>query len=95
MEAEEPFPDLNQLDDAALKALIERKRQEEEQLSLTRRVIHGQIDLLRGELQARLATKHGEGGTGHLSLDDVDKLSEILAHRGPPVELSSELAELE
>ena len=97
MEPEEPFPDLNSLGDAELKSLIERKRQEEEQLSYQRRLIHGQIDLLRGELQARLATKHGEGGSGHLSLDEglVDKLSEILAHRGPPRELPSELAELE
>ena len=86
MEHEEPFPDLNKLDDGDLKSLIERKRQEEEQLSYQRRVIHGQIDLLRGELQARLATKHGEGGSGHLSLDEglVDKLSEILARRVPP-----------
>jgi hypothetical protein len=89
----EPFPDLGTLDDAELKALIERKRAQEEELSYERRLLHGEIDLLRAELRARLDGRHGEG-TGHLSEIDVDKLSEILAHRGPPLELPDELAEL-
>jgi hypothetical protein len=90
----EPFPDLDTLDDPQLKALIERKRAEESDLSLHRRVLHGQIDLLQAELRARLAKRGGEG-SGHLSEVDVEKLASILAHRGPPTELPDELARLD
>ena len=90
----EPFPDLAGLDDAQLKDVIEHKRAEEQDLSLRRRVLHGQIDLLQAEVRARLSKREGEG-SGHLSEVDVDQLSEILAHQGPPTELPDELARLD
>ena len=42
----EPFPDLGSLSDADLKQLIDELTKEE-------RILHGRIDRLRAELQAR------------------------------------------
>jgi hypothetical protein len=89
----EPFPDLDTLDDAGLKALIEQKRAEEQELSYTRRLLHGEIDLLHEELRARLDGRQGKG-SGHLSDVDVQRLASVLSHRGPLAELSGELDEL-
>jgi len=89
----EPFPDLDTLDDAGLKALIEEKRREEEELSYTRRLLHGEIDVLHQEVRARLDARQGKG-TGHLSEVDVEQLASVLSHRGPLTELPGELDEL-
>jgi hypothetical protein len=45
--------DLSALDDDALWAEIRRLEQEEDDISLTRRVMHGQIDILRAERAKR------------------------------------------
>jgi hypothetical protein len=90
----EAFPELAGVSDEQLKALIEEKRQQEQAISFERRLLHGEIDLLRAELVARLRKRDGGDGPGHLSEIDVETLSQILSHRGPPRELDDELAEL-
>ena len=75
----EEFPDLTTLDNAGLRAMIERLEKEENELSYQRRILHGKIDILRAELVARL--KKGQGEFDQL---DVDRLSEILAGKASP-----------
>ena len=57
-------------------------------------MLHGHIDLLRAEIIARLRDRDGEASE-HLAASDVEQLSEILAHRGPPLELPAELERLD
>ena len=56
----EPFPDLGPLTDADLKQLIDQLTKEELEVSYRRRILHGRIDLLRAELQARLQKTGGK-----------------------------------
>ena len=72
----ELFPDLGSLSDEELKQLKDDLEAEERQLSYQRRVLHGQIDILRSEIVARLQRS---GGRELLDELDVDRLSEILA----------------
>jgi hypothetical protein len=72
----EPFPDLPSLSDDDLKQLIDDLTKEELEVSYRRRMLHGKIDLLRAELQARLRET---GGKGVLDKVDVDRLAAILA----------------
>jgi hypothetical protein len=90
----EAFPDPSTLPDAELKALIEQKTAEERDVSYRRRILHGQIDLLRAVLVDRLKQRRDEGGDSTLSHVDVERLSEILAHRGHTKDLPDELAAL-
>jgi hypothetical protein len=78
----EPLPDLASLSDDELRALIAELKQEEDELSYRRRLLHGKIDILRAELVARLQ-KSVEGGDAGLSTD-IDRLTEILASKAPP-----------
>ncbi len=80
----EPLPDLNRVSDTELKDLIRSLVREEKEVSYRRRVLHGQIDILRAELQARLK-KTVEAGESPLAEVDVEKLTQILAGKGPPV----------
>ena len=75
---EDTFPDLGSLSDKELKALIEKLTDEEQEVSYTRRVLHGKIDILRAELVNRLRHKR-ERGDSLISGDDVRQLTEILA----------------
>ncbi len=77
----EPFPDLGSLSDDDLKQLIDELTKEELEVSYRRRILHGKIDLLRAELQARLK---GTGGKGVLEKVDVDRLAAILAGKAAP-----------
>ena len=77
----EPLPDLTQLADADLKALIAELEDEENEISYRRRILHGKIDILRAELVARLKTR-GEGELGQV---DLDRLTEILAGKAAPM----------
>ena len=43
----EPFPDIGSLSDDELKSLIEKLQREEQAVSYRRRLLHGQIDILR------------------------------------------------
>ena len=50
----ELLPDLASLTDADLKRLIKELQEEEREISYQRRLLHGKIDILRAEYQARL-----------------------------------------
>jgi anti-sigma-K factor RsiG len=77
----EPFPDLPSLSDDDLKQLIDELTKEELEVSYRRRMLHGKIDLLRAELQARLRET---GGKSVLEQVDVDRLAAILASKAAP-----------
>src|SRR6185369_3846051 len=77
----EPFPDLASLSDDDLKQLIDDLTKEELEVSYRRRILHGRIDLLRAELQARLQKT---GGKSVLEDVDVDRLAAILAGKAAP-----------
>ncbi|HUI36117.1 MAG TPA: hypothetical protein VLZ04_01375 [Gaiellaceae bacterium] len=77
----EPFPDLASLSDDDLKQLIDELTKEEQEVSYRRRILHGKIDLLRAELQARLRET---GGKSVLEQVDVDRLAAILAGKAAP-----------
>jgi hypothetical protein len=78
---EETFPDIGSMSDQELKELIEKLTGEEQEVSYRRRILHGQIDILRAELVNRLRENRPEGET-LIKGDDVERLSEILAGRG-------------
>ena len=75
-------PDLTQLTDEELKSLIRQLTEEEREVSMQRRVLHGRIEMLKSELLARLKGRD----EGALSVVDVDALSKILAGRLPDLE---------
>ena len=77
----EPFPDLASLTDDDLKKLIDELTKEEQEVSYRRRILHGKIDLLRAELQARLRET---GGKSVLEQVDMDRLAAILAGKAAP-----------
>ena len=77
----EPLPDLASLSDEQLKQLIDELQQQEHEVSYRRRILHGQIDILRAELVARLKTS---GGKTVLDEVDVARLTEILAGKASP-----------
>jgi hypothetical protein len=77
------FPDLGSLSDQELKDLIQQLTDEEQEVSYRRRILHGKIDILRAELQARLQKQVGEADSP-LHEIDVDKLAAILASKAPP-----------
>jgi hypothetical protein len=79
----EPLPDLATLSDSDLKELIDDLQREEQEVSYRRRLLHGQIDILRAELVARLQKQVG-AGESPLSEVDVDRLTEILAGKATP-----------
>jgi hypothetical protein len=83
------LPDFTTLSDDELKALIERFVREEEEVSYRRRLLHGKIDILRAELVDRVKRRE-TGSTSTLSEIDIDRLTDILAHRGPPPGLDDE-----
>jgi hypothetical protein len=71
----EPLPDLGSLSDAELKKLIDTLKQQEQEVSYERRILHGKIDILKAELVARLQKS---GGTSVLEHVDVESLTDIL-----------------
>ena len=79
----EALPDLDSLSDQELRDLIHNLMEEERRVSYERRLLHGKIDILRAELQARLKKDVGEGKSP-LHDVDVDKLAEILAAKASP-----------
>ena len=76
------FPDLGSMTDSELKDVIRQLTEEEMEISYKRRILHGKIDILRAELVNRLRNKH-EGGEIMITGEDVQKLTDILAHRQP------------
>jgi RsiG-like len=57
----EPFPDLSTLTDEALADLLRTLEQEEDDISRRRRLLHGRIDILRGERTDRLRAQVAAG----------------------------------
>jgi hypothetical protein len=83
LEEQDTFPDIGSMSDEELKELIEKLTGEEQEVSYRRRILHGQIDILRAELVNRLKEKRPEGET-LIKGDDVQRLSEILSGRSEP-----------
>jgi hypothetical protein len=77
----EPLPDLASLSDADLKQLIADLEEHEREVSYTRRILHGKIDILRAELVSRLKES---GGKSVLDQVDVDRLTDILTGKAAP-----------
>ena len=63
-----PLPDLATMDDAALWAEIRHLEQEEDDISLNRRVMHAQIDIIRAE-----RAKRARGGE-HVDAGDLGSI---------------------
>ncbi|HZO49164.1 MAG TPA: hypothetical protein VFB26_03375 [Gaiellaceae bacterium] len=59
----EPLPDLTTLSDDDLQSMIRTLEREEDGISFRRRVLHGRIDILRGELVSRLRRQVSSGET--------------------------------
>ena len=76
------FPDLGALSDRELKDLIQQLTEEEQEVSYRRRILHGKIDILNAERQARLQRQ--VEGENPLYEVDVDRLAQILASRAAP-----------
>jgi hypothetical protein len=68
-----PLPEPGSLGDDELRNLIRELEREEDDISLRRRFLHGQIDILRAARYDRI-----RGGTL-----DVDDLAQVLTHRQP------------
>ena len=77
----EPLPDLASLSDPELKQLIDDLMKEEKEVSYRRRLLHGKIDILRAERNARLKTTEGKSILDEV---DVERLTEILAGKAVP-----------
>ena len=75
-------PDLSTLTDAELKDLIRNLSEEEREVSMQRRMLHGRIELLKAELVGRLSGRE----EGELSVVNLDALSRILAGRLPDLD---------
>jgi len=71
--------------DEELKALSEELQQQEKEISRTRRIIHGQIDIVRAEIVRRLRDKERSGGS-LFDDGDIEKLSSILSRKPLPGE---------
>lgn len=74
--------DLVSRSDEELRALITELETKEREISRQRRILHGQLDILRAELVMRLQRKHADGASV-ISADDVAGLSRILAGESP------------
>ena len=74
--------DLVSRSDDDLRALIAELEAEERDISRRRRILHGELDILRAELVMRLQRKHAQGESV-ISADDVAGLSRILAGNMP------------
>ena len=91
MDFDETIPDTASMSDEELKETIDRLTDEERGVSYRRRVLHGQIDILRAELVNRLKAKR-EGAQTLLSGADVQQLTDILLGKveQPPEETEAE-----
>ena len=78
------LPDFTTLSDSDLKELIDRYVHEEE--VSYRRLLHGRSTSCGAELVDRVKRRRGEESP--ISDVDIDRLTEILAHRGPPADLA-------
>ncbi|GEM_PF-488084 len=82
--------DLVSRSDEELRELIARFEKEEREISRKRRILHAKIDILRAELVMRLQQGREEGQS-LISTNDLDRLTQILAGRGPGARESGSL----
>ena len=80
---EETTPNISSMSDEELRELIDKLTSEEQEVSYRRRILHGQIDLLRAELVNRLRDEPPDAGA-LIKGDDVQRLSEILSGKTEP-----------
>jgi hypothetical protein len=80
---EDTTPNISSMSDEELRELIDKLTAEEQEVSYRRRILHGQIDLLRAELVNRLRTDRPDADS-LIRGNDVEKLSQILAGRSEP-----------
>jgi len=71
--------------DAELKQLAASLAEEERQVSKRRRLLHGELDIVRAEMVRRLRDKAG-AGKSLVQNGDVAALTDILSAREPSVE---------
>lgn len=74
---EEWVSDIGSMSDAELKGLIGELASTEQEISYSRRILHGKIDLLRAELVNRLRARH-DAGQESITDADVAKLTELI-----------------
>jgi hypothetical protein len=67
--------------DEELKSLAAQLTQEEQEVSMKRRLLHGELDIVRAEMVRRLRDK-SQSGSGIVQDGDVAALSDILSGRG-------------
>ncbi len=67
--------------DEELKSLADQLTVEEQEVSMRRRLLHGELDIVRAEMVRRLRDKT-RTGSGIVQDGDVAALSEILSSRG-------------
>ncbi len=68
--------------DEELKALADRLSAEEREVSMHRRLLHGEMDIVRAEMVRRLRDQ-GQTGEGLVHDGDIAALTEILSgHQG-------------
>jgi hypothetical protein len=75
--------------DDELKALAASLAEEEREVSRRRRLLHGEMDIVRAEMVRRLRDKSGTGG-GLVRDGDVAALTEILTGSGGREDLPEE-----
>jgi hypothetical protein len=80
---EETTPNISSMTDQELRELIDKLTSEEHDVSYRRRILHGQIDLLRAELVNRLRDDQPDSDS-LIKGDDVERLSEILSGKTEP-----------
>ena len=80
---DETTPNISSMSDQELRELIDKLTSEEHDVSYRRRILHGQIDLLRAELVNRLRDDQPDADS-LIKGDDVERLSEILSGKSEP-----------
>ena len=80
---EETTPNISSMTDQELRELIDKLTSVEHEVSYRRRILHGQIDLLRAELVNRLRDDQPDADS-LIKGDDVERLSEILSGKSEP-----------
>jgi predicted HTH transcriptional regulator len=96
---EEWVSDIGSMSDAELKGQIGELASTEQEISYSRRILHGKIDLLRAELVNRLRARH-DAGQESITDADVAKLTDLITAAeseatpgGPLVDAELETAE--
>ena len=77
-----------------LKSLKEKLEGEEREISKRRRLLHGELDIIRAEIVRRMRDK-GRAGKSLFSDGDIERLSAILSARGLPSDQEEPAGETE